>query len=78
MVGSVTAWLEENEECNAQGLHIVRVGKLNQLKSARKRTARTRGGPMAIMATLALLCADLKGTATLERTPMKGRLGQCL
>ena len=73
MVGSVRAWLKENEECDAQGLHIVRVGKLNQLKSARKGTARTRGGPMAIMAAMALLCAE--GAATLQRTPMRPARG---
>lgn len=67
MVGSVKAWLTENEECSTQGVHVLRMGKLNQLKAARKKTAETRGGPRAIVAALALLSAE--GVATMRQAP---------
>ena len=47
----------------------MRPGKLNQLKAAKKKTARTRGGPTAIMATIVELASE--GTVTLQQTPNK-------
>ena len=57
------AWVEENEEEVAPGVYAVRPGKLNQLKAAKKKTAQTRGGPAAIMATIVELASE--GTVTL-------------
>ena len=69
MVGTVRTWIEENEEEVAPGVYLVRPGKLNQLKAAKKKTAQTRGGSMAIIATIVELASE--GSATLQQTPNK-------
>ena len=69
MKGTVKAWIEENEEEIAPGVYAVRPGKLNQLKAAKKKTAKARGGPTAIIATIVELASE--GTATLQQTPNK-------
>ena len=69
MRGTVKAWIEENEEEIAPGVYAVRPGKLNQLKAAKKKTAKARGGPTAIIATIVELASE--GTATLQQTPNK-------
>lgn len=67
MRGTVKAWLMENEEEVAPGVMAVRPGKLNQLKAAKKKTAASRGGPMAIVAAIVQLASE--GKATLQQTP---------
>jgi hypothetical protein len=70
MKSAVLTWLHENEElAPGQTVFRVRPGKLTQLKNARKKTAQSRGGPMAILAAIVLLSAD--GEAVLERRPNK-------
>ena len=69
MIGSVMGWLLENEEESREGIYLVRAPKLKQLKDARKKMAAKRGGPLAIMAAIALLSAE--GKATMEREPRK-------
>ena len=57
MKGTVRAWVKENEEAEP-GVYAIRPGKLNQMKSAKKKTAGTRGGPMAIMAAVVDLASE--------------------
>ena len=70
LVGSVSAWLEENEERVEGQPFLLRPGKLNQLKASRQKTLSTRGRRPALMAAMALLAS--KGVATMQRTPSKG------
>ena len=69
MKGTVRAWVKENEEEAEPGIYVIRPGKLNQMKSAKKKTAGTRGGPMAIMAAVVDLASE--GVATLRQVPNK-------
>jgi len=72
MVGSVKAWLEENEELPPnRSTILLRPAKLTQLKNARKKTALSRGGPMAIMAAMVILSA--RGVAALKNYPNQTR-----
>ena len=50
LVGSVSAWLEENEERVEGQPFLLRPGKLNQLKASRQKTLSTRGRGPALMA----------------------------
>ena len=68
--GSITTWLEENEERAEGKPYLLRPGKLNQLKASRQKTLSQKGRRAALMATLTLLAVE--GIATLQRTPSKG------
>ena len=68
--GSITVWLEENEERVEGQPFLLRPGKLNQLKASRQKTLSTKGRRSALMASLTLLASE--GVATLQRTPSKG------
>ena len=62
--GVVETWLRENEEKREDQRHLLRPGKLNQLKAARQETLSSRRKGEALMATLTLLAAE--GIATLQ------------
>ena len=68
--GSITVWLEENEERVEGRPCLLRPGKLNQLKASRQKTLSTKGRRSALMASLTLLASE--GIATFQRTPSKG------
>ena len=71
LVQSVSEWLRENEEQKGGkgGVYVIRPGKWNQLKSAKKKLIAKRGGVNALVATVALLSAQ--GKATMQQRPNK-------
>ena len=68
VVGSVRAWLEENEQ-QTGGTILLRPQKLTALKAAKKALTKERGGRQALMAAITILCAN--GEATLSQEPTK-------
>lgn len=62
-------WIRENEEARTEGPVILREAKFRQMLSAKKGTAKSRGGREAIYAALAVLTAD--GLVILESCPRK-------
>ena len=68
VTGSVKAWLTEHEAPAKEGTpQTLRPGKLKQLKTATLTMTSTRGGPAAVMASLAILTSQ--GALTLAETP---------
>ena len=69
MKGTIMTWIRENEEKREEGPVILRTPKLIQMLTAKKKTAKPRGGRKAIYATLTILAAE--GEVILEYQPSR-------
>jgi hypothetical protein len=71
LVQSVSEWLKKNEEQKGGkgGVYVIRPGKWNQMKDAKKKLIAKRGGVDALVATVTLMSAQ--GKATMQQRPNK-------
>ena len=70
---SVSEWLKENEEQKggSGGVYVIRPGKWNQMKDAKKKLIAKRGGVDALVATVTLLSAQGKPRCNNDRTSQR-------